>query len=242
MHRLLLLFLLATLGLHAEAPNPAVVELRETISKIVDVQTQESKERLDWEARKGEMEALLDLHQRELKLLMEELSAAGQSAPGHVETTDTLTSEIQSLKAARRLTSEAVARNTPRALALAKRFPAPLLKEAEPEIASLRAWKPADEPREAFQAILSLLAKAHQFNRRFTRHFEVREGREVEVLYLGLARAYYAGNDSAGIGQPGPEGWTWQAHPELRSELLAAFDILDKKRPPAMVTVPLKIQ
>lgn len=245
MHRLFLIFsfILFSLGLHAQITDPAIVELRQSISKIVDTQTLESEERLEWESRKAEMAALLDLHQRELKLLDEELSAAGQSAPGHAETTETLASEIETLKAARRLASEAVARNAPRALALAKSFPPPLLKDAEPEIASLQASKPSDEPREALQAILSMLAKAHQFNRRFTRHFEVREGREVEVLYLGLARAYYAGSgDSAGTGQPGPDGWTWQPRPKLRRELLTAFDILDKKRPPAMVTLPFQIQ
>ena len=57
------------LTLFAQQPDPAITELRETISKIVDVRTLESEERLDWEARKAEMAALLDLHRRELALL-----------------------------------------------------------------------------------------------------------------------------------------------------------------------------
>lgn len=243
MHRAATIFLLFSIRLTAQEADPAVIELRETISKIVDTQTLESKERLDWQARKVEMQALLELHQRELSLLDEELKKAGQSAPGYDESTESLKSEIQTLKASRRATAEAVARNVPRALALAKRFPASLLKDAEPELAALNAWKSSDEPREALQSVISFVAKAHQFNRRLTRVSEIRDNREVEVLYLGLARAFYADRKrNAGIGQPGAEGWTWQSRPEIHSELTTALATLDKKLPPTMVKLPLEIK
>ena len=241
MHRLTiaLLFSCAT----AKAEEPDVTALRETISKIVDTQTLESKERKDWESRKAEFAALLELHRKEIALLDEELDKAGQSAPGHGESADTMKQEIESLKQTRRLATEAVARNVPRAIALTKRFPDPLRKDCEVEIAALTAWVAADEPREALQSILSVLTKAQQFDRRLTRATEIRDGREVDILYLGLARAFYADKkQSAGIGEPGNDGWKWTTKPEIRTELLAAFDSLDKKRPPTMVRLPLEIQ
>jgi len=243
MYRTAVILLFLSIRLAAQETDPAVIELRETISKIVDTQSLESKERLDWQARKAEMQALLELHQRELALLDEELEEAGQSAPGHHESTESLKSEIETLKSSRRATAEAVARNVPRAIALAKCFPAPLLKDTEPELANLTAWKSSDEPREALQSVISLLAKAHQFNRRLTRVSEIRDNREVEVLYLGLARAFYADSEgSAGIGQPGPDGWTWQSRPEIHSGLITALAALDKKLPPTMVKLPLEIK
>lgn len=227
----------------AEPEDVAVAELRETISKIVDVQALESEERLEWQSRKQEIDALLELHQRELALLDEELQKSGQSAPAHEDATAEMKAEIEDLKTTRRLTAEAVARNVPRTIALAKRFPAPLLTELETELATLRSWEPAEEPREALRSILALLAKAEQFNRRFTRTTEIRDNREVQVLYLGLAQAFYADrNDKAGIGRPGPGGWTWKPLPEIRPELITAFETLDKKRPPTMVNLPLEIK
>ena len=229
--------------LTATAAEPDVAALRETISKIVDTQTLESKERTDWESRKAEFAAILELHRKEIALLGEELEKAGQSAPGHGASADAMKAEIESIKQTRRLAKEAVARNVPRALALTTRFPDPLKKDCETEIASLIEWVAADEPREALQSILSILAKAQQFDRRLTRATEIRDGREVDVLYLGLARAFYADKkQSAGIGEPGSDGWKWSSKPEIRTELLAAFDTLDKKRPPAMVRLPLEIQ
>ena len=242
MSRIVALLLLSIPAIQAQESDFSVVELRETISKIVDVQAMESQERLAWQSRKAEIAALLELHHRELGLLEEELEKAGGSAPAHQEATAGIKSDIQALKTARRLTSEAVAKNVPRTISLAERFPAPLVTEAGAELAALRSWKPTDEPREALRSILSLLAKAEQFNRRFTRTTEIRDNREVEVLYLGLAQAFYADRkDQAGIGRPGPDGWTWKPLPEIRSELITAFEALDKKRPPSMVTLPLEI-
>lgn len=243
MQRTFLALLLTCFTTHAEEPDASVAALRETIAKIVDTQTLESTERTDWEARKAEFAALLELHRKEIALLDEELEKAGQSAPGHAESSDVMKAEIESLKETRRLAKEAVARNVPRAIALTQRFPEPLRKECEVEIASLKAWNAEDEPREALQSILSVLAKAQQFDRRFTRSIEVRDGREVDVLYLGLARAFYADKkEGAGIAEPGADGWNWKAKPEIRADLLTAFGMLDKKRPPAMVRLPLEIQ
>ena len=243
MFRTVALLLLSIPAIHAQETDSAVVELRESISKIVDVQTIESKERLEWESRKEEIAALLELHRRELELLDEELEKAGGSAPAHDSTTAEMKAEIDSLKTARRLTSEAVARNVPRVIALAKRFPEPLVADTEAELATLRSWESSDEPRDALRSILALLAKAEKFNRRFTRTTEIRNNREVQVLYLGLAQAFYADSkDKAGIGRPGPDGWTWSPVPEIRPELIIAFETLDKKRPPTMVTLPLELR
>ena len=237
------IFLLSFPSVFAQQNDSGIIELRATISKIVDVQVIESKERLAWETRRQELGKLLQLHRQELVFLDEELGEAGNSAPAHAEAIAEIKVEIEALKQARRLTSEAVARNIPRIMHLAKSLPEPLTKELETELATLNSWQPSDEPRAALRSIIALLGKAEQFNRRFTRTTEVREGQEVGVLYLGLAQAFYAGRkDKAGIGQPGPDGWTWKVQPEIHSELINTFEILDQKQPPSMVTLPLEIR
>lgn len=224
------------------AQEAAVVELRAAISKLVDVQTLESKERNDWQARRASFESLLELHQRELKLLDEELAQAGTTAPAYEEQTTELKAGIEELKQARALAAEAVARTLPRLIQLAARFPEPLRLEVETELADLEAHRAEDEPRDALLTMLSVIDKAEQFNRRFTRSTEVHQGSEVQVLYLGLAQAYYMNrSDKAGVGRPGPQGWVWKSRREIRDSLEAAFDIMDKKRPPATVILPLTL-
>lgn len=219
-----------------------VVVLRETIAKIVDVKAQAAGERMAWEDRKAEMAELLDLYRREMALLDEELASGGQSAGDFDVAQQEAEAAVAEFRRVRSLAGEVVLRSKPRALALAGRFPVPLLDEVEADRVKLEEWKPGDEPRDGLQAILGMVAKAEQFNRRIRRSREVRDGQEVEVIYLGLARAYYLGRDGvAGVGEPGAQGWAWTENPAIAGEVGKALAQLDKKRPPELVELPVKI-
>lgn len=223
--------------------DAAVVELRETISKVVDTQALVSKERSDWEARKASMSELLTLHRRELELLAEEMEKAGGSADEFQARRDGKLKEITRLKDAREAVRAAVTAMRPRMLGLAMRFPKPLADEVEGDRLNLESWRDDEDPRPALQAILAMVGSAEQFNRRITRSIEIRDSREVEVLYLGLARGYYSDrNGRAGVGAPGADGWQWTERPELSVEVVSAFDQLDRKRPPELVELPVAIE
>ena len=238
----LILFLCLPMA-HAETSPADITLLQEKIAKTVDVQTLESEERNEWTAKKAQMETLLELHKKELTLLDEELDISGQSAPAHSEEVDTLTTGVESFKKSRQLTKQAIARNVPRTLALAKHFPTPLQEQIRTEIDALESWTPGTESRDALRAILGIIDKAQKFNRSYTRSTEILNNREVEILYLGLARAFYTDRKSnSGFGTPSPKGWVWEPSPEVRDDLITALDSLDKKTPPAMVTLPLQIK
>lgn len=235
---------LASAGLADEAGEDASVEvLRSTIAGIVNAQTLASSELRDWEARKAVMAELLEVHRQEIALLGEELEKSGRSAPGHDEAVSDAMSEIAALRAARANLTAAIERARPRLLAISGRFPQPLANDAREDLTQLAAWQPGDEPREALQALLGVLSKAAQFNRRISRSLEVIEDREAEVLYLGLARAFYADRSgNSGIGLPTADGWQWRPDPKINRQILHALDILDQKRPPTRVELPLQIK
>jgi hypothetical protein len=224
----------------AAKPKPPANQARETIRAWLEAEDTISKEKEDWAVEKTTMAELLALHRKELALLDEELSKAGMSASGHDERMKNARAELQRLQTARRKTAAALARQIPRILRLAAVFPKPLRAEANDDLATLEAWKPADEVRDALRALLGTLSKAEAFNRRVTRTRDVRNGREVDVLYLGLARAYYLGAGTAGLGQPGPDGWTWREEPDIAPPLKHALAVLDKKRPPEILRLPVQ--
>ncbi len=238
----LLLLLILPASAQESSEDATVIELRETISKIVETQSQSSRERNAWEERKATMAALLDLHYKELVLLNEEFKTSGASAGGFDETKTANEAELASLKTARRNTSATIGNSIPRLMAITKRLPTPLLTDCETDLAALAAWKAGDEPRNALQPMLSIISKSIQFNRRVTRSTEVRDGREVGVIYLGLSNAYYADRGKlAGIGRPTADGWQWTPRPELHGEVTKAFSILDQKRPPALLELPVTL-
>lgn len=219
-----------------------VVELRETISKVVEVEMTESREASDWQARKESMDELLGLHRRELALLDEELSKAGASAEQYAAEREKLEGEIAELKHVRGKWREVIQGLRGRVLGLIQRFPKKLAEEVEAQRYALEEWTQDDEPRDAVRAILEVIGAAEQFNRRITRTTEVRDGREVEVIYLGLTRAYYADRSGhAGIGVLGAEGMRWESRAGIAGEVVKALDQLDRKRPPELVELPLQI-
>lgn len=234
--------LISLVSAQESTPKAEVVELRATISKIVDVKAQTSAEKSDWQQRKAMMSELLELHQKELALLNEELELAGQSAKPYDEKTQDAQKAVDDLKKLRRETGDVVTKEREKALRIIKMLPTPLKIDLALEIDTVTSWRPGDEPRLALQAILEVVAKATQFNRRVSMVSELRGGEEVAVLYLGLARAYYVSpSGKAGLGDPSADGWKWSERPELASAIQNAVDQIEEKRPPELVKLPLKI-
>lgn len=222
-------------------PAPAVAEAREAITRWVEVEDTISAERAAWAAEQATMAELLELHRKELALLDEELAKAGASAGSHDATMTEARAELARLRTAREQVAAALATTVPRLRELVRRFPQPLRDEARDDLTALDAWKPDAEPRDGLRAVIGVLARADAFNRRLTRTREVRDDAEVEVLYLGLARAYYVGGNTAGIGTPGPNGWEWRADPALAAELRKGLAMLEKRRPPAELKLPMAV-
>jgi hypothetical protein len=65
----------------------------------------------------------------------------------------------------------------------------------------------------------------------------------VQVIYVGLAQAYYLSpRGEAGIGKPTAEGWVWRAAPGEAGRIYTALEIIQGKHPPAFVGLPISIQ
>jgi len=71
-----------------------------------------------------------------------------------------------------------------------------------------------------------------------------RKARELDVLYLGLARGFAVGPDDtwAAVGAPGPDGWTWSLRPGLAPQVRTAVTVFNRRSPASFVTLPLKVR
>ena len=67
--------------------------------------------------------------------------------------------------------------------------------------------------------------------------------RECEVIYLGLTRGFAVTADErwAGIGEPGPDGWVWNARPGIASSVRRAIRVFQRQGPAEMVPLPLSV-
>lgn len=67
--------------------------------------------------------------------------------------------------------------------------------------------------------------------------------REMDVIYLGLARAFAVSKDNkaAGISVPGKDGWKWNWHPEIAGSVRKAIDSYNSREMAEFVHLPVKI-
>lgn len=67
--------------------------------------------------------------------------------------------------------------------------------------------------------------------------------RHVDVLYVGLARAFAVspGNEWAAVGVPSDTGWTWTPSREDGEAVRRALDVLDRQATAQLVALPLQV-
>jgi len=102
---------------------------------------------------------------------------------------------------------------------------------------------------ERMRTVVTLLGRVRQFDGKLTVAESIRSlpGREgeasVRTLYLGLGQAYYLAPDDAGVGRPGPEGWTWESRPQFENAIREAMLLAEGgAREPKFVDLPVRIE
>ena len=234
-------------GEASQEGNP--VHSRELIRQWVKTERIISEEKSAWQAEKQQMQDLLEIYGKELSLLTEELSAAGSSAGTVDENKERLEASLKQYHEARQFLRDAVARLLPRLQKLVQRFPAPLLDELQADIEFLNAPEVLDDPRDTLKSMIAILNAAGRFNRTLTLAEETREmdnGKKVsvDVLYLGLCRAYYASanGSTAGIGVPSiTDQWDWVEQNEIADQVRQTISVYLKARQPQLVNLPVQL-
>ena len=222
---------------------------RELIRQWVQTERLVSEEKNTWKVEKQNMQDLLDLYQKELSLLNEEIAKAGSSAELEDERKGKLESELKDYRSAQQLLVETLAGLLPRVQGLVKQLPAPLHEELAADIDLLNSPEAMKKPREVLKSVLNVLTTAGRFNRSVTLVDEVRDldngtKMSVRVLYLGLARAYFAANtgDVAGIGIPGKDGWQWEDRSDIAGDVRGAIAVYQKDKQPQLIELPVSLQ
>ena len=65
------------------------------------------------------------------------------------------------------------------------------------------------------------------------------EPRELDVLYLGLSRAWFvdAAGTFSGYGRPTPGGWVWTEDSGIASRVRKAIEMADNRVPPEFLSL-----
>ncbi len=232
-----LAFAVSLLAVGSSARAQTVVdEFRAKIGQWVETRQLISKERSDWEAEKETLRATRDLLRQEKEALAAEIAELQESnTASDDERRDLLLARGDFQRASRSLEDQIRAMEE-EVLALVPRLPEPLGDRLEPLLVQIpeSAERVGVPLGQRLMNVLGVLAQAEKFNGTATFVGETREvesGQKVQVrtLYWGLGQAVYVGakGEVAGIGRPGPEGWTFTDDPGIAREAKLLLDIYE---------------
>ena len=229
---------------------PTLDETRVTLNKWIETQQIISKERNDWQQGKEILQGRIELVGKEVGILKDRIKQSEAAVEESNKKRDELVAENDALKASGTQLGEAVTLMEGQLRKLMKQMPEPVATKLTPLVQRI----PADPSNtrvtvaERFQNVLAVLSELNKANSELAISYEIRKfadgsSGEVQVIYIGLAQAYYISpRGDAGIGRPGEDGWTWTPAPEAASAILSTLEIIQGKESPAFVPLPITIK
>ena len=245
--------------LSAASPSPwqssdgdqrSLGETRLSLEKWLETEQILSRERKDWQQEHEILLGRLELMRREVGLLEESLAQARERKLETERKKGELTARNQELSGVGERLGAVVTGTEGEVERLLVSMPDPIRLRLEPLSARI-----VDDPvqkrisvAERYQNVLGILNELNKANNELNVVYEVHtleDGRpsEVQVIYVGLAQAYFvSASGAAGIGRPSATGWQWQSSRTAAGDILTALEILQGKHSPAFVPLPVQIQ
>lgn len=223
---------------------------RGTLDKWVETQQIIAREKKDWQQGRELLTSRIQLVKDEIAQLRQKLDETHKSEQEFLKSRSESFGERDAVKSiSTELGTEAGALEA-KVRTLYKAMPVSMREKVQP----LYDRMPPDPATakvtvaERYQNVLGILNEMNRLNGEITVASEIRslsDGKpsEVKTLYLGLGQAWYlSARGEAGVGRPGPDGWTWQPAPEVADDLTHAFEILQNKSSPKFIPLPVTIQ
>lgn len=237
----------------AESDDASISAFRSKMEKWVESRKILSEERADWLVEKESLAATRELLRRERDDLRSEIKEFEESgADASEERRELLLQRAEYQRAAELLEAE-IRRLEERVLALVPQLPDPLRDRLDLLLVQI----PEDPNNtrialgQRLMNVLGVLAQAEKWNSTATLVGETRpvgpDGQRIQVrtLYWGLGEAVYVDTQGqvAGIGRPGPEGWSFVDDAALADDAKLFLDIYEGNVDTiAFVPVPVEVE
>ena len=223
-------------------------EARELLGRWVETQRLQAEEESQWRQQEAFLRQSLELLREESGLLEKRLATLRESAAGQIDRREALEAENEALRDAADRFRAALDGIGAETAAFARFFPAPLAERVRSQLERLESDRDNVSLPRRFQALLGILGEANRFNQSVTVARQTIDradggGVEVNVLYLGLAHAWFVNDtgDFAGRGRPAEGAWEWTPDPAMAEPVRRAIAIHENRRPAETVTLPFEL-
>lgn len=231
--------------------SSSLARTRTTLEQWVETRRLISQTRSDWQTDKETMEQTVQLFDRELKQVEEQMSKLSTNSTQvdkeRREAEALLKSSDEALDRAKQFAAGFEAQLA----TIVPRLPVPLQEILKPLLARLPA-DPANTrmaATERTQVLVGILNEVDKFNHAVNLFSEKRKNEKgeevaVETVYVGLGAAYFVNdaNTFAGMGFPGRAGWEWTIKSELAAPVREAVQIYRNERAARFISLPATIR
>jgi hypothetical protein len=232
------------------ARQPTLEETRLTLAKWIETQQIIAKERNDWQQGREILQGRIDLVGKEVGVLKERIRQSEEAVAQSDRKRDELLAQDAELKTLGEQLATAATVMEEQIRGLLKQLPDPVKGRIAPLVERIPADPAATRvtPAERFQNVLGILNEVNKANSEISVAYEIRtladgSSSEVQVIYLGLAQAYFLSpKGEAGIGRPTEDGWKWEPAPGAANQILLALEVIEGKHVPTFVPLPIKIR
>ncbi|MEX2579984.1 MAG: DUF3450 family protein [Verrucomicrobiales bacterium] len=228
-----------------EPPVPAASEVQAKLRQWVETRKAISAEKAEWEAEKATLAELNAVRERETDQLEDFVEAAGERVDELATQRGKFKEEEAELKTWRRRLEQRVEEFETRLRPLAGQFPPPLREQVEEALIRIESADPGVPLQNRARDVLLATKAWLEFHGSITVDSELREidgkKREIDVLYLGMTRAFYVDKSGrhGGYGAPSGDGWQWTEDPSLASRVRLAIDVHARSETPRFVSLPV---
>ena len=204
----------------------------------------------DWADQKQSLELTTELLNKELAVLDGQIKKAKESAAESKAKREELEARLKNRNELLDYAAKRLGAVESKVTGFAKMFP-PVLKESvEPLMRKFPEPDAASEipVSQRLQNLLLVFNEIETFNARFTvtpeMHGLYGTQVRVQVLYLGLAQAFYVTKSGrlAGVGRPGPDGWVWTPNNEIARDVSRAIRVFRDVTLPSVVSLPVELK
>ncbi len=239
-------------GMEVGTAAPSIDTLEETVSEYVALRTALADERREWKEQEAAWRFEIDRLSAERDKLQEQIEAHAADTRRYEQEQQKLRQRRSALEDALQGLPPLLARGEGRLRDWQAWIPAELAEPLGPAFRDLPA--PSPEPasrREILERLRRVLALYGEIETLQAGVHHVRERvavapgerREVDVFYIGLARAFAVSLDGrwAAVGTPGADGWDWTPDPAVADSARRAIAILLRDDTARFVRLPMAI-
>lgn len=230
-----------------QATRLQIEKTREVIAQYVKTRQEIARVKNEWKAYQELSDRRIDLYEREIRKLSETISAAEEQTTQAEREIARIRDEIAQLRGANNIVAKALPAIEDKVRELYQYFPSPLKNKVQRLVQQLGKSRQASD---RMAIVIGILNEVDKFNAEF--NFDTQEKslpsgetRLVDVIYIGLAVAYYADKEGTvgGIGVPAEGEWAWTERNDIAPAIRdAVLYYNDEIKPAMLVELPVTIQ